>query len=58
MHYILVHISMPRVIGQGLIEFYAVENFGLKTSIEIHQVVDLTYRTPECVAYVIDDLLD
>jgi len=29
-----------------------VENFGLKTSIEIHQVVDATYRTPEYIAYV------
>jgi hypothetical protein len=35
-----------------LIKFYAVENFGLKTSIEIHQVVDPTYRTPEYIAYV------
>jgi len=58
MHQILVHISKPRVISQGLIKFYAVENLGLKTSIEIHQVVDATYRTPECIAYVIDDVLD
>jgi len=28
------------------------------TSIEIHRVVDPTYRTPECIAYVIDDVLD
>lgn len=54
MHQILMHISKPRVISQGLIKFYAVENFGLKTGIEIHQVVDATYRTPEYIAYVIE----
>jgi len=54
MHHILVHISKPRVIGQGLVKFYAVENLGLKTSIEIHQVVDPTYPTPEYTAYVIE----
>jgi len=43
MHQIMMHISKPRVISQGLIKFYAVENFSLKTSIEIHQVVDPTY---------------
>jgi len=49
------------VISQGLVKFYTVEgreNFGLKTNIEIHQVVDPTYQTPEYTAYVIDDVPD
>ncbi len=53
MHHILVYISKPRVIGQGLIKFYAVEHPGLMTSID-HQVVDSTYRTPEYTVYVIE----
>jgi hypothetical protein len=56
-----MHVSRPRVISQGLVKFYMVEgkeNFSLKTSIEVHQVVDPTYRTPEYTAYVIDDVLD
>jgi len=53
-----MHVSRPRVISQGLVEFYTVENFGIKTNIEIHQVVDSTYRTPEYTAYIIDDVPD
>jgi len=44
-----------------LVKFYSVEgreNFGLKTNIEIHQVIDPTYQTPEYTAYVIDDVPD
>jgi len=44
-----------------LVKFYTVEgreNFGLKTSIEVHQVIDPTYQTPEYTAYVIDDVPD
>ncbi|MCG2879909.1 MAG: hypothetical protein L7G96_01120 [Vulcanisaeta sp.] len=53
-----MHVSRPKVINQGLVKFYTVEgreNFGIKTSIEIHQVIDPTYQTPEYTAYVIDD---
>jgi len=56
-----MHVSRPRVISQGLVKFYTVEdreNFGLKTSIEVHQVVDPTYQTPEYTAYIIDDVPD
>jgi len=56
-----MHISRPRVISQGLVKFYTVEgreNFGLKTSIEVHQVIDPTYQIPEYTAYVIDDVPD
>ncbi|MDT7970775.1 MAG: ATPase, T2SS/T4P/T4SS family [Vulcanisaeta sp.] len=56
-----MHVSRPKVISQGLVKFYTVEgreNFGLKTSIEIHQVIDPTYQTPEYTAYVIDDVPD
>jgi flagellar protein FlaI len=56
-----MHISRPRVISQGLVKFYSVEgkeNFGLKTSIEVHQVIDPTYQVPEYTAYVIDDIPD
>jgi len=56
-----MHVSRPRVISQGLVRFYTVEgkeNFGLKTNIEIHQVTDPTYQTPEYTAYVIDDVPD
>jgi len=56
-----MHVSRPRVISQGLVKFYSVEgreNFGLKTNIEIHQVIDPTYQTPEYTAYVIDDVPD
>jgi len=56
-----MHISRPKVISQGLVKFYTVEgkeNFGLKTNIEIHQVIDPTYQTPEYTAYVIDDVPD
>jgi flagellar protein FlaI len=56
-----MHVSRPRVISQGLVKFYTVEgreNFGLKTNIEIHQVIDPTYQTPEYTAYVIDDVPD
>jgi len=57
----LMHVSRPKVISQGLVKFYTVEgreNFGLKTSIEVHQAVDPTYQTPEYTAYVIDDVPD
>jgi len=57
----LMHISRPKVISQGLVKFYTVEgreNFGLKTNIEIHQVIDPTYQMPEYTAYVIDDVPD
>jgi len=56
-----MHISRPKVISQGLVKFYTVEgreNFGLKTSIEVHQVIDPTYQTPEYTAYIIDDVPD
>jgi flagellar protein FlaI len=56
-----MHVSRPRVISQGLVKFYSVEgreNFGLKTNIEVHQVIDPTYQTPEYTAYVIDDVPD
>ena len=56
-----MHISRPKVISQGLVKFYTIEdreNFGLKTSIEVHQVVDPTYQTPEYTAYIIDDVPD
>ena len=56
-----MHISRPRVISQGLVKFYSVEgreNFSLKTSIEVHQVIDPIYKTPEYTAYVIDDVPD
>ncbi|MDT7970900.1 MAG: ATPase, T2SS/T4P/T4SS family [Vulcanisaeta sp.] len=56
-----MHISRPKVISQGLVKFYTIEdreNFGLKTNIEIHQVIDPTYQTPEYTAYVIDDVPD
>jgi len=56
-----MHVSRPKVISQGLVKFYTVEgreNFGLKTNIEIHQVVDPTYKTPEYTAYIIDDVPD
>ena len=49
------------MISQGLVKFYTVggkENFGIKTSIEVHQVIDPTYQTPEYTAYVIDDVPD
>jgi len=49
------------VISQGLVRFYSVEgreNFGLKTSIEVHQVIDPTYQVPEYTAYIIDDVPD
>jgi len=56
-----MHVSRPRVISQGLVKFYTIEdreNFGIKTNIEIHQVVDPTYQVPEYTAYVIDDVPD
>jgi flagellar protein FlaI len=56
-----MHVSRPRVISQGLVKFYTVEdreNFGIKTNIEVHQVIDPTYQTPEYTAYVIDDVPD
>jgi flagellar protein FlaI len=56
-----MHVSRPKVISQGLVKFYTVEgkeNFGIKTNIEIHQVIDPTYQTPEYTAYVIDDVPD
>jgi flagellar protein FlaI len=56
-----MHVSRPRVISQGLVKFYTIEdreNFGLKTNIEIHQVIDPTYKTPEYTAYIIDDVPD
>jgi flagellar protein FlaI len=56
-----MHVSRPKVISQGLVKFYTVEgreNFGLKTNIEVHQVVDPTYQTPEYTAYIIDDVPD
>jgi flagellar protein FlaI len=56
-----MHVSRPRVISQGLVKFYTVEgreNFGIKTNIEIHQVIDPTYQTPEYTAYIIDDVPD
>ena len=56
-----MHVSRPRVISQGLVKFYTIEdreNFGLKTSIEVHQVIDPTYQTPEYTAYIIDDVPD
>ena len=56
-----MHVSRPKVISQGLVRFYTVEgreNFGLKTNIEIHQVIDPTYQTPEYTAYIIDDVPD
>jgi len=56
-----MHVSRPRVISQGLVKFYTIEdreNFGIKTSIEIHQVIDPTYQVPEYTAYVIDDVPD
>jgi Type IV secretory pathway, VirB11 components, and related ATPases involved in archaeal flagella biosynthesis len=56
-----MHVSRPKIISQGLVRFYTVEgreNFGLKTSIEVHQVIDPTYQTPEYTAYVIDDVPD
>jgi len=68
-----MHVSRPKVISQGLVKFYTVggkenlvkfytvegrENFGLKTNIEVHQVIDPTYQTPEYTAYVIDDVPD
>jgi flagellar protein FlaI len=56
-----MHVSRPRVFSQGLVRFYSVEgreNFGLKTNIEVHQVIDPTYQTPEYTAYVIDDVPD
>ena len=56
-----MHVSRPKVISQGLIKFYTIEdreNFGLKTNIEIHQVIDPTYQIPEYTAYVIDDVPD
>ena len=56
-----MHVSRPRVFSQGLVKFYIIEdreNFGLKTSIEVHQVIDPTYQTPEYTAYIIDDVPD
>jgi flagellar protein FlaI len=56
-----MHVSRPRVISQGLVKFYTIEdreNFGLKTNIEIHQVIDPTYQIPEYTTYVIDDVPD
>jgi flagellar protein FlaI len=56
-----MHVSRPRVISQGLVKFYTIEdreNFGIKTNIEIHQVIDPTYQVPEYTAYVIDDVPD
>jgi hypothetical protein len=56
-----MHVSRPRVISQGLVKFYTIEgreNFGIKTNIEIHQVIDPTYQTPEYTAYIIDDVPD
>jgi flagellar protein FlaI len=56
-----MHISRPKVISQGLVKFYTIEdreNFGIKTNIEIHQVIDPTYQTPEYTAYIIDDVPD
>jgi flagellar protein FlaI len=47
-----------KTISQGLVKFYTVENFGIKTNIEIHQVIDPTYQVPEYTAYVIDDVPD
>ncbi len=56
-----MHVSRPKIVSQGLVKFYTVEgreNFGLKTSIEVHQVVDPTYQVPEYTAYIIDDVPD
>jgi flagellar protein FlaI len=56
-----MHVSRPRVISQGLVKFYTIEdreNFGIKTNIEIHQVIDPTYQVPEYTAYIIDDVPD
>ena len=56
-----MHVSRLKVISQGLVKFYTVEgreNFGLKTSIEVHQVIDPTYQMPEYTAYIIDDVPD
>jgi len=56
-----MHVSRPKVISQGLVKFYTVEgreNFGIKTNIEVHQVIDPTYQTPEYTAYIIDDVPD
>jgi flagellar protein FlaI len=56
-----MHVSRPRVISQGLVKFYTIgskENFGLRTNIEIHQVIDPTYQVPEYTAYIIDDVPD
>ena len=56
-----MHVSRPKVISQGLVKFYTIEdreNFGIKTNIEIHQVIDPSYQTPEYTAYIIDDVPD
>jgi|GEM_PF-3376247 len=56
-----MHVSRLKVISQGLVKFYTIEdreNFGLKTSIEVHQAIDPTYRTSEYTAYIIDDVPD
>jgi flagellar protein FlaI len=56
-----MHVSRPKVISQGLVKFYTIEdreNFGIKTNIEVHQVIDPTYQTPEYTVYVIDDVPD
>ena len=56
-----MHVSRPKVISQGLVKFYSVEgreNFGIKTNIEVHQVIDPTYQVPEYTTYVIDDVPD
>jgi len=56
-----MHVSRPRAISQGLVKFYTIEdreNFGLKTSIEVHQAIDPTYKMPEYTTYVIDDVPD
>ncbi|WP_162009098.1 hypothetical protein [Vulcanisaeta sp. EB80] len=41
-----MHVSRPKIVSQGLVKFYSVEggeNFGLRTNIEIHQVIDPTH---------------
>jgi hypothetical protein len=53
-----MHVSRPKIVSQGLVKFYTVEgreNFGLKTNIEVHQVIDPTYQTPKYTTYVIND---
>jgi hypothetical protein len=51
-----MHVSKPKIVSQGLVKFYTVEgreNFGLKTNIEVHQIID---QTPKYTTYVINDI--